>query len=50
MTGRPFIVGAPRHYGVEPRLYAGHGHWILQGPGWRAIASDILGWLSSSPR
>jgi pimeloyl-ACP methyl ester carboxylesterase len=37
-----------RHYGVEPRLYAGHGHWILQEPGWQAVASDILGWLSSS--
>jgi hypothetical protein len=39
-----------RHYGAEPRLYPGHGHWITQEPGWQAIADDIIGWLSSNPR
>jgi pimeloyl-ACP methyl ester carboxylesterase len=36
-----------RHYGVEPRLYAGHGHWLIQEPGWQAVADDIVAWLSS---
>jgi pimeloyl-ACP methyl ester carboxylesterase len=37
-----------RHYGVQPHLYTGHGHWIIQEPGWQAIADDILGWLAST--
>jgi hypothetical protein len=39
-----------RHYHVEPRLYGGHGHWIIQEPGWQAIAGDILSWLSPNLR
>jgi pimeloyl-ACP methyl ester carboxylesterase len=37
-----------RHYRVEPRLYPGHGHWLIQEPGWQAIADDVLSWLASS--
>jgi pimeloyl-ACP methyl ester carboxylesterase len=33
-----------------PRLYPGHGHWLLQEPGWEAIADDALAWLSASLR
>jgi pimeloyl-ACP methyl ester carboxylesterase len=39
-----------RHYGVQPHLYDGHGHWLIQEPGWQAVAGDILGWLSSNLR
>jgi len=37
-----------RHCGAGPLLYANHGHWLLQEPGWEAIADDALAWLSSS--
>jgi pimeloyl-ACP methyl ester carboxylesterase len=39
-----------RHYHAEPRLYSGHGHWIIQEPGWQIIADDILSWLTTSLR
>ena len=39
-----------RHYGTEPRLYDRHGHWIIQEPGWQAIADEVLAWLSSNLR
>jgi pimeloyl-ACP methyl ester carboxylesterase len=37
-----------RHYGVPQHSYAGHGHWLIQEPGWQAIANDVLAWLSAS--
>ncbi len=37
-----------RHYGVEPRLYDEHGHWILEEPGWEHVADDVLTWLADS--
>lgn len=27
--------------GVTPRLYDGHAHWLLEEPGWEALASDV---------
>ena len=37
-----------RHYGVEPRLYADHGHWIIGEPGWEHVADDVLAWLGAN--
>jgi pimeloyl-ACP methyl ester carboxylesterase len=34
-----------RHYGIDPRVYEGHGHWILKEPGWEQVADDVLAWL-----
>jgi alpha-beta hydrolase superfamily lysophospholipase len=39
-----------RHYGVEPHLYEGHGHWLLEEPGWERIADDVLAWLAGNVR
>jgi pimeloyl-ACP methyl ester carboxylesterase len=35
-----------QHYGVEPRLYPNHGHWIIDEPGTDAIIDDVLSWLA----
>jgi len=37
-----------RHYGVAPHLYEGHGHWILEEPGWEHVADDVLAWLAAA--
>jgi pimeloyl-ACP methyl ester carboxylesterase len=31
--------------GAELKLYDGHGHWLLEEPGWETIASDVAAWL-----
>lgn len=33
------------HYGVEPHVYADHAHWLLEEPGWEALADDVIAWL-----
>jgi len=35
-----------RHYGVQPRLYDGRGHWIIGEPGWEALVDDVVAWLA----
>jgi pimeloyl-ACP methyl ester carboxylesterase len=37
-----------RHYGVDAHLYEGHGHWILEEPGWEQLADDVLTWLGAA--
>jgi pimeloyl-ACP methyl ester carboxylesterase len=37
-----------RHYGVEAHVYAGHGHWIVEEPGWERVADDVLAWLAGA--
>lgn len=32
-------------FGVTPRLYEDHAHWLLAEPGWQAIASDVEAFL-----
>jgi pimeloyl-ACP methyl ester carboxylesterase len=34
-----------RHYGVEPRLYDGRGHWLVGEPGWESLVDDVVTWL-----
>lgn len=36
-----------RHYGVEARVYDGHGHWIIEEPGWEQVADDVLSFLTA---
>lgn len=50
LAGSAALAMSARHYGTGPRLYPGHGHWLLQEPGWEAIADDALAWLSASLR
>ena len=33
-------------YGAELRLVAGHGHWLIEEPGWERIAEDVGAWLA----
>jgi pimeloyl-ACP methyl ester carboxylesterase len=42
------LAKTARHYGVTPHVYEGHGHWILEEPGWESVADDILQWLTTS--
>jgi pimeloyl-ACP methyl ester carboxylesterase len=37
-----------KHYGVEPRLHEGRGHWIIAEPGWEALVDDIATWLAEA--
>lgn len=37
-----------RHYRVEPRIYAEHGHWLIGEPGWTQVADDVLAWLATN--
>ncbi len=39
------VAKTARHYRVAPDIYPGHGHWLLQEPGWETLADDILAWL-----
>jgi pimeloyl-ACP methyl ester carboxylesterase len=34
-------------YGGELKLYKGHGHWILEEPGFEKLASDVGNWLET---
>jgi pimeloyl-ACP methyl ester carboxylesterase len=34
-------------YGGELKLFDNHAHWLLEEPGWQAIASDIAAWLET---
>lgn len=36
-----------QYYGVEPRLYPNHGHWIIDEPGTDAVIDDVVDWLAS---
>ena len=31
-----------RHYGVQPRIHEGRGHWIIGEPGWEALVDDVV--------
>lgn len=33
------------HYGASWRLFEGHGHWLIEEPGWESIATDAAEWL-----
>ena len=37
-----------RHYGVQPRIHEGRGHWIIGEPGWEALVDDVVSWLDTS--
>ena len=37
-----------RHYGVQPRMHEGRGHWIIGEPGWEALVDDVAAWLDAS--
>ena len=37
-----------RHYGVQPRIHEGRGHWIIGEPGWEALVDDVASWLDTS--
>ncbi|MEQ1731151.1 MAG: alpha/beta hydrolase [Vicinamibacterales bacterium] len=39
------LVNTARRYHAAPHVYPGHGHWIIQEPGWETLARDILTWL-----
>jgi len=37
-----------RHYGVEPRMHEGRGHWIIGEPGWESFVDDVATWLDAN--
>jgi len=45
IISRRLVRKTAHHYGVAPRLYAGHGHWLIEEPGWEAVADDVLEWV-----
>lgn len=47
IVSRRLVRKTARHYGVKPHVYPGHAHWLLQEPGWDAIASEVLAWLDT---
>ena len=36
------------HYGVQPRMHEGRGHWIIGEPGWESLVDDVAGWLDKN--
>jgi pimeloyl-ACP methyl ester carboxylesterase len=34
-----------KHYGVQPRIHDGRGHWIIGEPGWETLVDDVAVWL-----
>ena len=34
-----------RHYGVEPRMHEGRGHWIIAEPRWESLVDDVADWI-----
>ncbi|HEX5580793.1 MAG TPA: alpha/beta fold hydrolase [Gemmatimonadaceae bacterium] len=32
-------------YGVRPREYAGHAHFLVMEPGWERVAAEVEGWV-----
>ena len=37
-----------QHYGVEPRMHEGRGHWIIGEPGWESLVDDVASWLDDN--
>ena len=37
-----------RHYGVQPRIHEGRGHWIIGEPGWESLVDDVTTWLATA--
>jgi pimeloyl-ACP methyl ester carboxylesterase len=37
-----------QRYGAELKLYEGHGHWLLEEPGFEALALDAGAWLDAA--
>ncbi|WP_188113441.1 alpha/beta fold hydrolase [Nocardioides humilatus] len=35
-----------KHYGVEPRIIEGRGHWIIGEPGWEDLLAEVVAWVS----
>jgi pimeloyl-ACP methyl ester carboxylesterase len=42
------VRSTAHHFGVEPRLYEGRGHWIIQEPGWEELVDEVHEWLVSA--
>lgn len=42
------VRSTARHYGVTPTLLEGHGHWLLEEPGWERIAASIADWIEAT--
>jgi pimeloyl-ACP methyl ester carboxylesterase len=36
-----------KHYGVEPHLLDGHGHFLIVEPGWEDLADEVAAWLDA---
>lgn len=34
-----------KRYGAACRLYANHGHWLLEEPGFESVVGDVAAWL-----
>jgi hypothetical protein len=41
----PAARAVARRYHAELLEYPGHGHWLLDEPGWEMVAADTLRWL-----
>ena len=37
-----------RHYGVQPRIHEGRGHWIIGEPGWETLVDHVAVWLDAN--
>jgi pimeloyl-ACP methyl ester carboxylesterase len=35
-------------YGAKLKIYEGHGHWLLEEPGWETLAAEVGAWLSTA--
>jgi pimeloyl-ACP methyl ester carboxylesterase len=37
-----------KHYGVQPRMHKGRGHWLIAEPGWESLVDDVASWLDDN--
>lgn len=49
IVSRKLLEFTARRYGADLRTYPNNGHWLLQEPGWEAIAADVAAWLEQRP-
>jgi pimeloyl-ACP methyl ester carboxylesterase len=46
---RPVVEKIARRYGAPLQTMLGHGHMVINEPGWETTADSVARWLSSAP-
>jgi pimeloyl-ACP methyl ester carboxylesterase len=40
--------GIADRYHTPAKIYEGHGHWLIEEPGWERVAADVADWLAQT--